>query len=78
MAATVTKEQIGAHKTLKDLWILIHGKVYNVTSFAEDHPGGEDILLDMVGKDCGADFDEINHSDGAKDMLKDFYVGDLA
>lgn len=34
-------------------WVVIHGKVYNVTEYLEDHPGGEDILLDVAGKTLG-------------------------
>jgi hypothetical protein len=27
-----------------DCWIVIKGKVYDVTSYVEEHPGGESIL----------------------------------
>ncbi|CAG8771799.1 12415_t:CDS:2, partial [Acaulospora morrowiae] len=28
------------------LYISIHGKVYDVTKFKEEHPGGEEVLME--------------------------------
>ena len=37
-------EEFMQHDKKGDLWLLIHGKVYDVSNFK--HPGGTDILLD--------------------------------
>lgn len=38
-----TLAQVAEHNTVEDLYFVIHGKVYDVTKFAADHPGGEEV-----------------------------------
>lgn len=33
-------------------WVVIHGKVYDVTNYLSDHPGGPSVLLKWAGKVC--------------------------
>lgn len=44
-----TAEQVSQHKGRSDLWIIVHGNVYDVSSFVPEHPGGEEILLEHAG-----------------------------
>lgn len=37
------------HATARDCWLVISGGVYDVTGYLSDHPGGEDVMLDMAG-----------------------------
>ena len=46
---TYSLADVGAHVTRESCWLVIHGKVYDVGSFLEEHPGGEDILLENAG-----------------------------
>lgn len=32
-------EECSKHKSEKDCWIVVHGKVYDVTEFLDEHPG---------------------------------------
>eukprot|EP01115_Flamella_aegyptia_P015154 TRINITY_DN90_c3_g1_i1.p1 TRINITY_DN90_c3_g1~~TRINITY_DN90_c3_g1_i1.p1 ORF type:complete len:81 (+),score=16.67 TRINITY_DN90_c3_g1_i1:458-700(+) len=78
MSKTYTWNEINKHNSQEDLWIVIKGKVYDVTTFYNDHPGGGDLLLDAVGEDAEElFFEDIEHSEEAVEMLKDFYIGDL-
>uniref|UniRef100_A0A0L8HNN7 Cytochrome b5 n=1 Tax=Octopus bimaculoides TaxID=37653 RepID=A0A0L8HNN7_OCTBM len=43
-------EHVKEHKTCKSLWLVIDNKVYDVTEFLDEHPGGEEVLLDLGGK----------------------------
>jgi hypothetical protein len=42
-------DQVATHANKKDCWMAINGKVYDVTKFLEDHPGGPDIMLEHAG-----------------------------
>jgi cytochrome b involved in lipid metabolism len=55
----------------------IDGQVYDVTSFLEDHPGGEEVLVELAGQDASEAFEEIGHSEDARDLLKKLLVGTL-
>ncbi len=44
------------HNKEKDLWIVINGKVYDVSKFGKVHPGGLGVLLAVGGQDCTKQF----------------------
>ncbi|XP_062148786.1 cytochrome b5, seed isoform-like [Alnus glutinosa] len=72
-----TLPEVSEHDSPKDCWLVIDGKVYNVTKFLEDHPGGDDVLLSATGKDATNDFEDVGHSSSARAMMDEFYVGDI-
>jgi len=74
---TVTREELTKHTTDEDIWIAIKGKVYDVTGFMQNHPGGLKPLQHYAGKD-GTDGFNAKHPnlDISKiDMVK--CMGDL-
>lgn len=74
---TFTLEEIAEHQDKKSVWILIHGNVYDVTKFLEEHPGGEEVLLDQAGKNATEAFEDIGHSTDARELMKQYRIGDL-
>ncbi|PKI76782.1 cytochrome b5-like [Punica granatum] len=72
-----TLAEVSEHNTSKDCWLVIDGKVYNVTKFLDDHPGGDEVLLSSTAKDATEDFDDVGHSTSARKMLDDLYVGEI-
>ncbi|XP_042419265.1 cytochrome b5-like [Zingiber officinale] len=70
-------DEVAKHKVVKDCWLLIDGKVYDVTPFMEDHPGGDEVLLASTGKDATNDFEDIGHSTSARDMMAKYYIGQI-
>ncbi|KAI3412901.1 Cytochrome b5 heme-binding domain-containing protein [Psidium guajava] len=69
--------QVAQHKSRKDCWFVIKGRVLNVTSFLEEHPGGEEVLLESAGKDASKAFEDIGHSKAAQTLLLKYQVGVL-
>jgi cytochrome b5 len=46
-------------------------KVYDVTNYLDEHPGGGEVLLDVAGQDADEFFEDIGHSaDARKELLK--------
>ncbi|KAI3450866.1 hypothetical protein Pfo_007531 [Paulownia fortunei] len=70
MAKVFTLAEVAEHNTTKDCWLTIFGKVYNVTTFLDEHPGGDEVLLSATGKDATAEFDDVGHSHDAWAMLE--------
>ncbi|CAK7349338.1 unnamed protein product [Dovyalis caffra] len=68
---------VSEHSSRKDCWLVIEGKVYDVTKFLDDHPGGDEVLLSATGKDATDDFEDVGHSSSARAMMDEFYVGDI-
>ncbi|KAI9561840.1 hypothetical protein GHT06_012802 [Daphnia sinensis] len=74
----ITLEEVGKHKDSKTgVWITIHGQVYNVTKFLEEHPGGEEVLMEQAGKDATEPFEDVGHSTDARELLKEYLIGRL-
>ncbi|KAG2399633.1 cytochrome b5 [Vigna umbellata] len=69
--------EVAKHNKTKDCWLVISGKVYDVTPFMEEHPGGDEVLLSATGKDATNDFEDVGHSDSARDMMAKYYIGEI-
>ncbi|KAK6919928.1 Cytochrome b5-like heme/steroid binding domain [Dillenia turbinata] len=51
--------------------------VYDVTSFLDDHPGGDEVLLTAAEKDATNEFEDVGHSDSAREMMGKYYIGEI-
>ena len=115
-AKELTLQEVSAHNTKKDLYMVIHDKVYDVSSFVDEHPyvieplppsprstqhpehpkqtessarakklmltqpecsGGEEVLLDVAGQDGTEAFEDVGHSDEAREILDGLLVGNV-
>ena len=61
----------------KSYWIVIHDKVYDVTKWLDDHPGGEDVLMENSGTDASEPWEDIGHSSEAREKMKKYQIGEL-
>eukprot|EP01135_Chromosphaera_perkinsii_P001241 Nk52_evm14s163 gene=Nk52_evmTU14s163 len=78
MGKTFTAAEVAEHSTHDNIWMIIADKVYDCTKFMDEHPGGEEVLLEVAGVDATQSFEDVGHSTDAREMLEDLYVGDLA
>lgn len=46
----ITLQDCKIHNKEEDCWLVISGKVYDVTEFLDEHPGGFDIVLAACGQ----------------------------
>ncbi|KAH6809954.1 cytochrome B5-like protein [Perilla frutescens var. frutescens] len=78
-----TKAEVSLHNKRTDCWIIIKDRVYDVTSYVEEHPGG-DAILAHAGDDSTEGFfgqpvscDRPQHATRVFDMIEDFFIGHL-
>jgi cytochrome b5 len=50
-------------------------KVYDVTKYLDDHPGGAEVMLDVAGQNADEFFEDIGHSKEAREELKKYLIG---
>jgi cytochrome b involved in lipid metabolism len=75
MSKTYTWEEVAQHKTKTDCWVVFEGKVLNISNFLSEHPGGEEVIMDHAGKDITQPFEDIGHSENAKELTEKYVVG---
>ncbi|KAH8553511.1 cytochrome b5-like heme/steroid binding domain-containing protein [Umbelopsis sp. PMI_123] len=68
-------EEVAKHNTDKDAWVIVGGKVYNVTDFLSEHPGGKKILLKSTGKDATEQFKNFHDDAVLESVAKPFLIG---
>ncbi|KAK3551961.1 hypothetical protein QTP70_031498 [Hemibagrus guttatus] len=69
--------EVEEHNSFKSTWIIINHKVYDVTKFLEEHPGGEEVLREQAGGDATESFEDVGHSTDARELSKNMMIGEL-
>merc|ERR1711934_1212990 len=75
--STYRLAEVKTHNTKGSAWLVVHNKVYDVTNFMQEHPGGEEVLLDVLGTDSTESFEDVGHSNDARDLLANYLLGEL-
>ncbi|XP_070553640.1 E3 ubiquitin-protein ligase HERC2-like isoform X2 [Ptychodera flava] len=71
----IRKADLENHNKDGGLWIVIHGKVYDVKDFQSQAPCGSDRLLQFAARDGTEAFEQAQHSAEAREMMQAFFVG---
>ncbi|XP_047474334.1 cytochrome b5-like [Penaeus chinensis] len=75
--AIYSLNEVAEHETFDDCWIILYDKVFDVTKFLLEHPGGEDVVMEHAGRDATIAFRGVGHSVPALQMLDEYLVGIL-
>jgi len=77
MSQTFSKSDVAAHNKPDDLYIIVDEDVYDLTTFADEHPGGKKILQRVAGKDASKQFWKYHNESILKKYQKKLQVGSL-
>ncbi len=74
--------ELAKHNLAQSCWLLISGKIYDVTNYIDLHPGGAREILSSCGTDATGAYNTKDgrgkpHSGSANAMLAEYYIGDL-
>lgn len=73
----ITLAEVSRHDSPQDCWVVIYDRVYDITTFFDEHPGGADIMFEYAGTDASIAFRSSGHSRMATKALERFIVGEL-
>ncbi|PWB38675.1 MAG: hypothetical protein C3F02_03110 [Parcubacteria group bacterium] len=72
---------VARHNFVRDCWLIINSKVYNVTNYLSAHPGGVATITPYCGQEATRAFDTRDqgrpHSNYANSLLVNYYIGDF-
>ena len=71
-----TRKEIAKHNSRDDLWIIVKGKVYDVTTYLPVHQGG-DAILKWAGKDATKGVYGPQHPTTVPKLLERYYIGEV-
>uniref|UniRef100_A0A8C6ZIT1 Cytochrome b5 n=1 Tax=Nothoprocta perdicaria TaxID=30464 RepID=A0A8C6ZIT1_NOTPE len=70
-------EEVQKHNNSQSTWFILHNRIYDVTKFLEEHPGGEEVLREQAGGDATENFEDVGHSTDARALSDTFIIGEL-
>jgi cytochrome b involved in lipid metabolism len=79
--ATIILFEIAKHNNAQSCWVIVDGKVYDLTSFISVHSGGVQAILNDCGRDGTNDFNVRDgkgpHPKSVQNTLNVYYIGNL-
>jgi len=73
----ISMREVAKHNKQEDCWVAFHGKVYNLTDFIDEHPGGQQPLIFSAGKDGTKEFEKIHPKSILNILPPSTYLGDI-
>ncbi|XAR63462.1 Cytochrome-b5 reductase [Bertholletia excelsa] len=72
---SISLNEVKQHQTGSEMWTVFKGRVYNIAPYMKFHPGGVDMLMNAVGKDCTSLFNKYHAWVNAEVLLEKCLVG---
>ncbi|KAJ3128454.1 hypothetical protein HK100_009157 [Physocladia obscura] len=69
MTKVFTHKDVSLHSTRDSCHVIIHNKVYNLTNFLSEHPGGARIILREAGTDATAAYSKYHPAELISNVL---------
>eukprot|EP00980_Cylindrotheca_fusiformis_P020112 scaffold7176_cov134-Cylindrotheca_fusiformis.AAC.9 len=74
----VTRAELQSHNSGNNCWLAIHGKVYDLTSYAtDDHPGGSRVITNHCGTDGTSAYGVFHKAKLLAILSNNIYKGSL-
>ncbi|CAJ0762951.1 22880_t:CDS:2 [Entrophospora sp. SA101] len=73
----VISDKIVQHNTESSIWIVVHDKVFDVTNFLNEHPGGVKVLMKMAGTDATKQFDDFHTLGTLEKYSSKLFIGKI-
>jgi cytochrome b involved in lipid metabolism len=74
----ISPEEVRQHSSRDSAWVVVFGKVYDLTDFLGLHPGGEAIILSAAGKDVTTVWSTIHKREWLQQQVQpEWYLGDI-
>ncbi|KAL6327846.1 hypothetical protein AAG906_026520 [Vitis piasezkii] len=73
----ISMNEVKQHRMEGSMWTVLKGRVYNLSPYMKFHPGGVDMLMKAVGKDCTSLFNKYHAWVNAEFLLEKCLVGTL-
>lgn len=71
----MTRADVESHCTEDDCWIILDGRVFDVTEFLDYHPGSKSLILDFAGRDATQAFRKVHPYVNYAEVLAHEQVG---
>jgi len=75
---TFSVEEVAKHNKAGDCWLIIENKVYDVSSFLSEHPGGQKVVLKVAGMDATKQFNNLHGPDILPKWGPKLLIGEVA
>ena len=73
----ISAAEVSEHGRQEDLWIIVNGQVFDISTYQFEHPGGEKVFKKVAGADATKQFLK-NHKLSTLDRFRDeIFIGTL-